>query len=86
MSNRDEIARQALALPPDERAYVADVIEQSLSSGDFATTEIAEAWAAEIERRIQAYDRGETHALDGQTSVERIRKMLADRRAGKATP
>jgi putative addiction module component (TIGR02574 family) len=86
MATRDEIAQQALALPPDDRAYVADVIEQSLTGGEFATAEIASAWAAEIERRIDAYDRGEVQALDGETAVQRIRQYLASRRAGKSEP
>jgi hypothetical protein len=54
MATRDEIAQQTLALPADDRAYVADVIEQNLTGGEFATAEIASAWAAEIERRIDA--------------------------------
>jgi putative addiction module component (TIGR02574 family) len=86
MPTRDEIVQQALALSPDDRAYVADVIEQSLTGGEFASPEIAAAWAAEIERRIDAYDRGEIQALDAETAIQRLRRYLADRRAGKAMP
>ncbi len=32
MSHRDQIVGQALALTPEDRAYVADVLEQSLPS------------------------------------------------------
>ncbi len=80
MPTRDEIARQALALSPDDRAYVADIIEQSLTSGEFATKEIAHAWDAEITRRLEAYDRGEVQALDAVAAIERIRQYLVDRR------
>ena len=45
MSNRDEIARAALTLPLEDRAYVADVLERSLEPESFATPEIAEAWS-----------------------------------------
>ena len=45
MTPRDEIVQQAMALPPEDRAYVADMLEQSLSGGGFATPEIAAAWA-----------------------------------------
>ena len=85
MATREEIAQQALTLSPDDRAYVADVIEQSLGGGEFADPEIARAWAVEIGRRIESYDKGETVALDGNTAIERIRQYLADRRADKAS-
>ena len=86
MPTRDEIAQQALALPPDDRAYVADILEQSLTSEEFATTEIAHAWAAEITRRVESYDRGEIQALDATASIERIRRYLAERRTCRTNP
>jgi putative addiction module component (TIGR02574 family) len=83
MANRDQIVEQALSLPPEDRAYVADALEQSLASGGFASPEIAEAWVAEIERRLTAYDRGEIKAIKG-TGLGHIRQQLADRRAQRA--
>ena len=80
MTNRDQIVEQALSLPPEDRAFVADALEQSLASGGFASPEIAEAWVEEIERRLAAYDRGEVRAIEG-TGLAHIRKQLADRRA-----
>ncbi|HEX6986060.1 MAG TPA: addiction module protein [Planctomycetaceae bacterium] len=80
MPDRDAIAREALALPPEDRAYVADVLERSLDPGPFATPEIAEAWSKEIDRRIAAYDRGETRAIDMETALDQIREALAKRR------
>jgi hypothetical protein len=73
MSSREEIAQQALSLSPEDRAYVADVIEQSFRGVDFATPEIAAAWMAEIEKRAQAYERGETLAEDWRTVISRLR-------------
>lgn len=86
MTTREQIAQQALALPPEDRTYVADVLEQSLTSGEFATPEIAAEWIAEIDRRMAAYDRGETPGVDAQTALERIRTRLAKHRAGKVSP
>ncbi|HUY92309.1 MAG TPA: addiction module protein [Pirellulales bacterium] len=86
MSLREEIAQQALELPAEDRAYVADVIEQSLASGGFSSDEIAAAWASEIERRIEAYDRGEFEAVGAEVALDRLRKQLAEHRARKATP
>lgn len=85
MSNRDEIAREALTLSPEDRAYVADVLERSLDRGSFATPEIAEAWSKEINRRIAAFERGETKPVDLETSNARLREAFARRRGGTET-
>jgi hypothetical protein len=37
MPTRDANAQEGLALPPDDRTYIADVIKQSLTGGQFAT-------------------------------------------------
>jgi putative addiction module component (TIGR02574 family) len=71
-----------LALPPEERAFLAELLEQSLTADGFATPELAAEWAAEVTRRIDAYDRGETHAVDAVTAMQEMRQGLADRRAG----
>jgi putative addiction module component (TIGR02574 family) len=84
MSTRDDIARQALSLPPDDRAFLADVLEQSLAQ-EFTTPEIALAWTKEIDRRLDAYDRGEIQAVDAQTAIDEMRRKLAEHRAGTAT-
>lgn len=85
MMNREEIAQEALALPPEDRTYLADVLEQSLTSGEFATPEIAAEWAAELDRRIAAYDRGETQGVEAKQALERIRARLEEHRSRKVT-
>jgi len=64
MATRDELAEQALALPVEDRAYLAEVLDRSLTQEGLATPEIAQAWLVEIERRSAAYDRGEMPADD----------------------
>ena len=83
MLAREQIVEQALELNREDRLYLADVLEQSLSSGEFEAGEVATAWAAEIEQRIAAYDRGEIHAAGVDAAFDRIRKQLADHRARK---
>jgi hypothetical protein len=80
MSTRDEIAQQALALPANDRAFLADVLEQSLTDEEL-TAETAIAWSKEIDRRLEAYDRGELEAVDAQIAMEEMRRGLAKRRA-----
>lgn len=84
MIDREKVAEQALALSPDDRAYLLDVIERSLAEPGAVDPEVAKAWSAEIDRRIAAYDRGEIEALDANTMIERVQKRLEERRAQRA--
>jgi putative addiction module component (TIGR02574 family) len=83
MTVREQVLKDALALPPEDRAFVAEHLEQSLLHGGFASPEIAAAWTTEIDRRIAAYERGEIQASDADASIERMRSYLADHRARK---
>jgi len=81
---RDQIAEQALTLPPEDRAFLADLLEESLTNEGFATPELAAEWVAEVKRRVGAYDRGETPAYDLQTTMQSMRRELEERRSGTA--
>ncbi|MBL9125627.1 MAG: addiction module protein [Planctomycetaceae bacterium] len=84
-TQRDQLVEQALALPPEDRAYVADALEQSLTHEGFALPEIAAAWAAEIEQRLAAYDRGEVQADAADLALERIRRQFETYRSRRVT-
>ncbi len=81
---RDEILQHALALDLADRAYLADELERSLPSTAFASDEIATAWSEEIDRRIAAYDRGETTAISFDSAINHIRTALSERRSRMA--
>ena len=83
MSLREEIIQQALGLPPDDRAFVADTLEQSLPHGNFASPELAAAWSEEIDRRIAAFDRGDVRGLEFGVALDQLRQTLVARRAGR---
>jgi putative addiction module component (TIGR02574 family) len=83
MTMREQVLQDALALPPEDRAFVVERLDQSLPHGEFASPEIAAAWSAEIDRRIAAYERGETQASDTDASIARMRRFLADHRVRK---
>ena len=54
MSNRSqELLREALTLPPDERANVAAELLASLDEPTEDAAKVDAAWAAEIERRAR---------------------------------
>ena len=72
---RNEVLQQALSLEVEDRAFLAEALESSLKPADFASPEIAAAWAAEIERRSDAYERGEMPAEDWRIVMARLREI-----------
>ena len=68
------LEREALRLTTAERALLADRLLQTLGCEDAS---VMAAWAAEAERRFEAYKRGEIQAVDGPLAMERIRRTLA---------
>jgi putative addiction module component (TIGR02574 family) len=56
----EKLIEEALSLPPDERAAVA---ERLLSSLEPELSQIDQLWAAEAEDRLNAYNRGEIEAI-----------------------
>jgi putative addiction module component (TIGR02574 family) len=68
-----ELAAKGTALAPDDRARLIDLLLASLDDEPRALVEAA--WADEIERRLDAYDRGEVHAIDGEQVLEEARRI-----------
>jgi putative addiction module component (TIGR02574 family) len=75
-----EILTAALSLPDDQRAGLAYKLLQSLKPPGLAG-EDDPGLEAELERRVAAYDRGETTASDWQDVSERIRGALEKRKS-----
>jgi len=71
MSTRGaEVLKEALSLPPAERAEIA---ERLLSSLDLPTQrKLDEMWANEVEDRLDAFDRGEIEAIRGEQVFEQL--------------
>ena len=72
MSERSAaVLEHALALPEGERA---ELVERLLASFDAEERRrIDESWAAEVEERIDAFDRGEMRAVPASEVFEKIR-------------
>lgn len=83
MTAREQVLQEALTLPAEDRVFLVERLEASIPHGQFASPEIANAWTAEIDRRIAAYERGEMNASDAAESIERMRTYLADHRIRK---
>ena len=69
------LEREALKLPPHERALPADALLGSLDDEALRKTE--GACAQEAEDRYQAYVRGEVQASDGPTVFRQLRQRHA---------
>lgn len=87
MNNRDTletmtrniVLREALQLPPDERADVAAELLASLEEEPREGSESVEkAWAAEIERRGRRVLAGRSEGLPWEEVRERVARRLAE--------
>lgn len=72
-STTQKLLEQALALPEDERAALADALAGSLGEVD---ERLSPKWRAEISRRIEAIETGDAHLIPGDEVEERLRKAL----------
>lgn len=73
MPQREEILEQAMSLPPEDRAFLAIALEDSLPTQAANT-----AFLAELQRRSAAYRNG---TISSRPAVE----VLADLRQRQAT-
>lgn len=64
-----ELAQRSLALSPDDRARLAELLLSSLEAEP--KSDVEAAWDKEIRRRLEAYDRGEVEAIDAEAVFAR---------------
>lgn len=67
-----EIEKQAIALAAEDRARLAETLLESLQE---PLSEIGTAWAAEIEERVAALDRGETETHAAEDVLAEARRL-----------
>jgi len=73
MSSQLEIVEaQALKLSAEERAELADRLLASL----FEDNEIEQAWAVEVERRIEEIESGRAKLIPAAEAIARIRAAI----------
>jgi putative addiction module component (TIGR02574 family) len=73
MSNELEMVEaQALKLTAEERAHLADRLIASL----FQDQEVEEAWAAEVERRIEGIESGRSRMIPADEAIARARAAI----------
>ena len=71
---REELEEEALRLPADERARLAQKLILSLD--DLSSAELAEAWLVEADRRARELDRGEVQPIPADEVHRKARVLL----------
>jgi putative addiction module component (TIGR02574 family) len=71
-SELEAIEAQALKLNPEERARLADRLIASL----FEDKEVEDAWAAEVERRIEEIEAGRSNLIPAGEAIARARAAV----------
>ncbi|MGB4467621.1 MAG: addiction module protein [Azovibrio sp.] len=72
----EDIEAAALQLASSDRAKLAERLLISLEEDD----EILASWVEEAERRGEAYERGETEAIDFDEAIAQARARITNRR------
>jgi putative addiction module component (TIGR02574 family) len=73
MRSADEILKEALALPAEDRAVIAGSLIGSLDD-DAADEQAEELWSAEIARRIAEIDAGRVRLVPWSEVRQRLSK------------
>ena len=74
------ILKKALALPPEERATIADSLLESLEPSP-PDEGVEQAWAEEVKRRVEDIDSGRVQLIPYEEVRRRLMARLSD--AGK---
>ena len=73
MLNTDELIAEAMSLPAELRAQLAEKLLKSLNP---AQAEIDELWAIEAEKRVEDIESGKVQTIPGEEVFKKIRKRL----------
>lgn len=78
----DELESKALQLPPDDRETLIRFLIRSLEDESAESLEtIAQAWDAEIARRVADMDAGHTHWTASDEFMRKLRAKIASAKA-----
>lgn len=71
----EEIIANALALPPEARALLADRLVESLDPAE--ESRIHQLWAAEVQRRLEDVRAGRVEPIPAGEALARVRQAVA---------
>lgn len=70
----EELAERAMSLPAESRARLADLLVESLQTGDLGS--IDRMWAAEARRRRDEVRAGRVQTIPGDEGLRRVRDAV----------
>jgi len=70
----EQLAEQAMSLPTESRARLADLLVESLDAGELGR--IDQMWAAEAKRRRDEVRAGRVKTIPGEKALRKVRKAL----------
>lgn len=73
--NVEQITEEALSLPSEARALLADRLVESLDPAEDGL--VHRLWAAEAQRRLQEVRSGQVGTIPGPEALERVRRSVA---------
>lgn len=78
---KDEVLQRALALPPEEREEVAEMLFQSLMNekGYYEEKSVEEAWGPELLKRLDDLKSGRVKGIDGWQMLREAEAEIAER-------
>jgi putative addiction module component (TIGR02574 family) len=76
--NVEQLTEEALSLPNEARALLADRLVESLDPAE--DEEVRQLWAAEAKRRRNDVRSGRVKTIPGDEALARVRESLAQRR------
>jgi putative addiction module component (TIGR02574 family) len=70
----EQLAEQAMSLPPESRARLADLLVESLDTDDLGR--IDRLWLAEAKRRRDDVRSGHVRAIPGEDALLEVRNAI----------
>jgi hypothetical protein len=70
----EELAKEAMSLPSELRAQLADLIVESLEADDIG--QVQEAWIAEAKRRRDEVRDGKVRTVPGEEGLRTVRDSI----------
>jgi putative addiction module component (TIGR02574 family) len=70
-----ELTAEILKLPSEE---IVQVVEALLNRINPVSAEVDEVWGQEVERRVDAFEKGEVSAIDGDFAMRSLKDRLKD--------
>jgi len=71
----EKLAEQAMTLPTESRARLADILVESLDAADL--TQLDEMWITEAKRRRDEVRAGKTETISGDEALQSVRDSLS---------